>query len=263
MAYMNNLLINLPSGKRLVWYLAAEEYFAKNIHILNQTYTKGKQNSKDNLNAYDGILFTWIVSPTVIFGRHQVMENEVNVNFCRQNNIAMYRRKSGGGCVYADEGNLMISYISPSTHSEQVFQSYLDQMSNTLSQLGYDAVKSSHNDIMIGEHKVSGNACFALPQATIVHGTLLYDVNFEILQQAITPSREKLAKHGVQSVRQRVMNLKDIYPANGMIINSVLCLSRIIKSIWCNASYELTDRDLAAINSIEQEYLDPAFISRL
>ena len=263
MAYMNNLLIHLPSGKRLVWYLAAEEYFAKNIHLLNQTYTKGKQNADDNPNAFDGILFTWIVSPTVIFGRHQVMENEVNVDFCHQNNIAMYRRKSGGGCVYADEGNLMVSYISPSTHSEQVFQSYLDQMSNTLSQLGYNAVKSSHNDIMIGEHKVSGNACFALPQATIVHGTLLYNVNFEILQQAITPSREKLAKHGVQSVRQRVMNLKDIYSANNIAINSTRHLSQTIESIWCNTSYELTDSDLAAINAIEQEYLDPAFISRL
>lgn len=263
MAYMNNLLIHLPSGKRLVWYLAAEEYFAKNIHLLNQTYTKGKQNADDNTNAFDGILFTWIVSPTVIFGRHQVMENEVNVDFCHQNNIAMYRRKSGGGCVYADEGNLMISYISPSTHSEQVFQSYLDQMSNTLSQLGYNAVKSSHNDIIIGEHKVSGNACFALPQATIVHGTLLYNVNFEILQQAITPSREKLAKHGVQSVRQRVMNLKDIYSANNIAMNSTQYLSQIIESIWCNTSYELTDSDLAAINAIEQEYLDPAFISRL
>ena len=263
MAYMNNLLIHLPSGKRLVWYLAAEEYFAKNIHLLNQTYTKGKQNADDNPNAFDGILFTWIVSPTVIFGRHQVMENEVNVDFCHQNNIAMYRRKSGGGCVYADEGNLMISYISPSTHSEQVFQSYLDQMSNTLSQLGYNAVKSSHNDIMIGEHKVSGNACFAMPNATIVHGTLLCDVNFDILQQAITPSREKLAKHGVQSVRQRVMNLKDIYSANSIAMNSTQYLSQIIESIWCNTSYELTDSDLAAINAIEQEYLDPAFISRL
>ena len=262
MAYMNNLLIHLPSGKRLVWYLAAEEYFAKNIHLLNQTYTKGKQNTEDHLKAFDGIFFTWIVSPTVIFGRHQVMENEVNVDFCQQNNIAMFHRKSGGGCVYADEGNLMISYISPSTHSEQVFQSYLDKMSNTISQFGYDAVKSTHNDIMIGEHKVSGNACFALPQATIVHGTLLYDVNFEILQQAITPSREKLAKHGVASVRQRVVNLKDLNSADNEL-QSTKHLAQVIESIWCNDIYELTASDLSAIDTIEQEYLDPAFIFRL
>ena len=260
---MANILINIPSGKRLVWYLAAEEYFAKNIQRLNQTYTKGKQNTEGNSSTFEGLFFTWIVPSTVIFGRHQVMQNEVNVEFCHLNNIAMYRRKSGGGCVYADEGNLMISYISPSTHSEQVFQFYLDQMSNTLSLLGYDAVKSSHNDIMIGEHKVSGNACFALPQATIVHGTLLYNVNFEILQQAITPSTEKLAKHGVQSVRQRVMNLIDILPANDRCVGSIKHLSQLVESIWCNTAYELTDSDLAAIDAIEQEYLTPAFINRL
>ena len=260
---MNNLLIHLPSGKRLVWYLSAEEYFAKNIHILNQTYIKGIRPSEDHLKAFDGIFFTWVVPPTVIFGRHQVMQNEVNMDFCRQNNIAMYRRKSGGGCVYADEGNLMISYISPSTRSEQVFQYYLDAMSECLQNLGYQAVKSTHNDIMIGEHKVSGNACFALPNATIVHGTMLYDVNFEMLQRAITPSKEKLAKHGVESVRQRVMNLRNISPANGEQIPSTAALAQKIEDYWCGVSYELISEDICAIDTIEQEYLDPAFISRL
>ena len=152
----------------------------------------------------------------------------------------------------------MISYISPSSHSEQVFQSYLDQMSNTLCQLGYDAVKSTHNDIMVGEHKVSGNACFALPQATIVHGTLLYDVNFEMLQQAITPSQEKLAKHGVQSVRQRVKNLKSI--ANTLDWQSTQALAQKIKEFWCNQTYIPTEKDIQEIDKIEQEYLNLDFI---
>ena len=247
----NNLFISLPAGKRLVWYLAAEEYFAKNIHTLRQ---------KLGID-FENVLFTWIVSPTVIFGRHQVMQNEVNVAFCQANHIAMYRRKSGGGCVYADEGNLMISYISPSSHSEQIFQSYLDHMSHTLSQLGYHAVKSTHNDILIGEFKVSGNACFALPTATIVHGTLLYDVDFEMLQQAITPSQEKLAKHGVESVRQRVRNLKDI--ANASYFPSTQALARNIEAIWCNQTYVPTEKEILEIDKIEEEYLDPTFISRL
>lgn len=253
----HNLFIHLPANKRLVWYLAAEEYFAKNIQTLQQGFGKGAENAKDIC----GLFFTWIVTPTVIFGRHQVMQNEVNIPFCQTNGIAMYRRKSGGGCVYADEGNLMISYISSSPHSEQVFQEYLDNMSKCLCSMGYNAVKSTHNDIMVGEHKVSGNACFALPQATIVHGTLLYDVNFEMLQQAITPSQEKLVKHGVQSVRQRVKNLKNI--ANALDWQSTLALAQKIKEFWCNQTYIPTEKDLQEIDKIEQEYLDPAFISRL
>lgn len=248
---MQTLYVNLPANKRLVWYLAAEEYFAKQIHNLLQA------NGMD----HGELLFTWIVSPTVIFGRHQVMENEVNIPFCKENNIAMYRRKSGGGCVYADVGNLMISSISASAHSEQVFQDYLDRMSDCLRALGYKAVKSTHNDIMIGEHKVSGNACFALPTATIVHGTMLFDVNFDALQQAITPSKEKLAKHGVESVRQRVMNLKDI--ANTLELTTTQQLAKKIQEFWCNQTYTPTADDLLAIDDIEQEYLDPTFIYRL
>ena len=248
---MQTLYVNLPANKRLVWYLAAEEYFAKQIHNLLQA------NGMD----HGELLFTWIVSPTVIFGRHQVMENEVNIPFCKENNIAMYRRKSGGGCVYADVGNLMISSISASAHSEQVFQDYLDRMSDCLRALGYKAVKSTHNDIMIGEHKVSGNACFALPTATIVHGTMLFDVNFDALQQAITPSKEKLANHGVESVRQRVMNLKDI--ANALELTTTQQLAKKIQDFWCNQTYTPTADDLLAIDNIEQEYLDPTFIYRL
>ena len=232
------LQIITPANRRLVWYLAMEEYLAQDVQ--------------------EEMFFTWVVSPTVIFGRHQVMEAEVNMDYCRMNDIAVYRRKSGGGCVYADEGNIMMSLISPNRHSEQVFQTYLDKMSECLRAMGYDAVKSTHNDIMVGEHKVSGNACFALTNATIVHGTLLYDVDFEVLQRAITPSQEKLAKHGVQSVRQRVMNLKSI--ANRVHLESTQALAYKVEEFWCNQTYIPTENDLLEIGKIEEEYLDPAFI---
>jgi lipoic acid synthetase/lipoate-protein ligase A len=200
------------------------------------------------------------VDPTVIIGRHQVLQNEVNTAFCQEHNIAVYRRKSGGGCVYADAGNLMVSYIARSTHSEQVFQDYLDRMSDFLRHMGYDAVKSTHNDIMIGQHKVSGNACFALPTATIVHGTLLYNVDYSVLQQAITPSEEKLAKHGVESVRQRVINIRDI---EATTIDSTSALAEAVQQYWSEELIEFSQEDLLAIDAIEQEYLDPEFINRL
>ena len=158
-------------------------------------------------------LFTWIVSPTVIYGRHQLAEVEVNEAYCRQNGIAVVQRKSGGGCVYADQGNLMLSYISPSTHSEQVFADFLDFVRSALAAENIPAVTTEHNDILVEGRKVSGAACFTSPTGTIVHSTLLFDVNLDALQQAITPTTDKLAKHGVASVRQRVANLKELTDA--------------------------------------------------
>jgi lipoic acid synthetase/lipoate-protein ligase A len=152
----------------------------------------------------------------------------------------------------------MVSYISRSTHSEQVFQDYLDRMSEFLRHIGYDAVKSTHNDIMIGQHKVSGNACFALPTGTIVHGTMLFDEDFEVLQQALTPAREKLAKHGVESVRQRVCNLKELGEKGAF--RTLEEFERVLVDACSQRRYTLTEQDRQAIDGIEEEYLDPGFI---
>jgi len=230
--------IQAPADKRLVWYLAMEEYLAKQVD--------------------EELFVTWIASPTVIFGRHQVMEAEVNVDFCRANGIAMYRRKSGGGCVYADEGNLMMSMISPNKHSDEVFQQFLDKVSGVLRDLGFAAVKSEHNDIMVEGHKVSGNACYALPTGTIVHGTLLVNVDFEALQQAITPSVEKLAKHGVKSVRQRVANLSQYAAFDS--IKTLDALNAHLIDALCVRARELSNEEIETINVIEKTYLNPQFI---
>lgn len=216
--------------------MAAEEYLAKNIT--------------------EEIIFFWKVAPTVIFGRHQVMENEVNLTYCHGHNIDLVRRKSGGGCVFADEGNLMTSYLSPSTHSEQVFEHYLTMMASALRQLGLPAVTTEHNDILVESEnrngKISGNACYALPTGTIVHGTLLYDVDFEMLQQAITPDHEKLAKHGVESVRQRVINIKPLLEPS-FADRDVIYLKNKLSQLLCLSARELTEQEMIEINAIERE----------
>lgn len=155
-------------------------------------------------------LFTWIVSPTVIYGRHQCAEVEVNETYCAEHGIAVVQRKSGGGCVYADKGNLMVSFVTPSTHSEAVFAQFMEMLSGAFRRLGYDAVTTAHNDVMVGEHKVSGTACYTTPTGTVVHACILYKVNLNDMEQAITPTAAKLAKHAVASVRQRVRNLGEI-----------------------------------------------------
>lgn len=190
--------VDVPTGQTLQWYLDKEIELA--------------QQMGQNPAGEDDLFFTWVVPPTVIYGRHQSREAEVNETYCAEHGIAVVQRKSGGGCVYADRGNLMLSLISPDTHSEAVFERFLQAVAEVLRGLGLEAVTTAHNDILVDGRKVSGNACYALPSATIVHGTLLYDVNLDALEHAITPSEQKLSKHAVQSVRQRVTNIRPLLP---------------------------------------------------
>ncbi len=153
---------------------------------------------------------TWQVGPTVIYGRHQIVEQEVNLTYCQAQNITLYQRQSGGGAVYADEGNIMISYISPSPHSQEVFAFFIQRVAAALRILGYEVVTTDHNDILVNGCKVSGAACYTTEHGTIAHCTMLYDTDLDKMQNALTPSADKLEKHAVSSVRQRVANLRAI-----------------------------------------------------
>ena len=135
------IYIDLPAKERhsLAFYLAMEEYIAR--HFPKNEY-----------------FFMWQVDPSVIFGRHQDVEAEVNAEYCHQHNIKIYRRKSGGGCVYADMSNVMLSCICADDNTTKTFSHYLQLIVETLKDMGIDATYTTINDIMIGDKKVSGNA---------------------------------------------------------------------------------------------------------
>lgn len=224
--------IALPDEKerRLSFYLAMEEWVARRL---------------DEPECF----FMWQVAPTVIFGRNQVMENEVNVDYCHEKGIQMFRRKSGGGCVYADKGNVMLSYVCDGDNVGFTFNKFINMLLLVLRRMGVEATSTSHNDVMIGERKVSGTAFYHLPGRNIVHSTFLYDTDMENMLHAITPSREKLQRKGVESVRQRITLLKDY---TDMSLEEVKSL---IRTTLCVGERALTLSEVDEIERLEEKYL--------
>jgi lipoyltransferase/lipoate-protein ligase len=198
--------------------------------------------------------FMWQVEPSVIFGRNQLIEAEVNLEYCRRHHIQTYRRKSGGGCVYADMSNLMFSYITKEENVNFTFNRYIMMVVHMLQRLGVDARASGRNDVMIGDRKVSGNAFYRLPDRSIVHGTMLYDTDMLNMVGAITPTDAKLLSKGVQSVRQRICLLKDY------ISLTLDEFRQFAHETLCDGDIMLTADDVRAIEELEQEYLSPEFI---
>lgn len=202
--------------------------------------------------------FMWQVAPSVIFGRNQVVENEVNVDYCREHGISMYRRKSGGGCVYADMDNLMLSYISEGENVGLAFNRFVNMVLLVLRKLGIEATGTSHNDVMIGDHKVCGTACYHVSGKSIVHSTMLYDTNMQHMTNAITPSKEKLQKKGIESVRQRITLLKDY-----TTLESVEALKTFIRETLCVGERMLAEQEVREIEALEQSYLHEEFIKMI
>ena len=255
---MTHLTLPTDETRRLSFYLAMEEYAAKSLpHPLQR---RGERQDVAGLfpppleGSGEAFFFLWQVEPTVIFGRHQVIENEVNIPYCREHGIQFYRRKSGGGCVYADKSNVMMSYITRSDEVQTTFKEYMQMVCGMLRELGLEATSTEHNDVLIGDRKVSGNAFYHMPGVSIVHGTMLFDTDMQHMLRAITPPQQKLDKHGVQSVRQRITLLKEHTDI------SIEEFKRFAVEKLCSDELQLTEEDVKNIETIEQQYLDPKFI---
>lgn len=203
----------------------------------------------------DDCLFYWQVEPSVVFGRNQLVSNEVNVDYCRSHGIGMFRRKSGGGCVYADNDNVMFSFITGGDNVGLTFNRYMQMMVLMLRRMGVEATADGRNDILIEGRKVSGTAFYHIPGRNIVHGTMLFDTDMDNMTRSITPPGEKLASNGVDSVRRRVALLKDYIDV------SIDDFKVDIRRTLCDGEHVLTQADVEEIERIEREvYLSPDFI---
>lgn len=235
---MIHIVAPSAEGRRLPFYLAMEEWVAAKLSAAEY-------------------FFTWIVEPTVICGRNQDIDTEVDTAYCREHGIDIARRKSGGGCVYADRDNIMVSVISPHTDVESTFARFAQNLASLLCKLGLDAEASGRNDVLISGRKVAGGAFYRLPSRSIAHSTLLFSTNMENMLRAITPSRSKLESKMVQSVSSRITTVAEHIPW--------LTIEGLQQALTehlggGDPARELTAADIAAIEKIEQGYYDPRWL---
>ncbi|QUB65159.1 lipoyl synthase [Prevotella melaninogenica] len=234
---MKYILLPKPDTiHQLPFYFAIEEYVAR--HYTDDDYFMG-----------------WRVSPTVMLGRNQLIDNEVNTDYCKEHKIDIFRRKSGGGCIYADKGCIQFSYISRAINANEAFAAYMQRMADLLKGLKIDAQLSGRNDILIDGTKVSGCAFYQLSNRSVLHNSLLFDTQLDHLSNALTPAKEKLQSKGVASVRQRVTNVATYTQLD------ILAFMDYVRQEMCGTEVlELTEEDMKEVAEIEKELSSDDFI---
>lgn len=234
---MKYILLPKPDTiHQLPFYFAIEEYVAR--HYTDDDYFMG-----------------WRVNPTVMLGRNQLIDNEVNTDYCKEHKIDIFRRKSGGGCIYADKGCIQFSYISRAVNANKAFADYMQRMADLLKGLKIDAQLSGRNDILINGTKVSGCAFYQLSNRSVLHNSLLFDTQLDHLSNALTPAKEKLQSKGVASVRQRVTNVSTYTQLD------ILAFMDYVRQEMCGTEVlELTEEDMKEVAEIEKELSSDDFV---
>ena len=156
------------------------------------------------------IFLLWSVKPTVMIGRHQITDVEIDKVFIKKHDIQIVRRNSGGGAVYTDPNCLQFSFITSNKSHSDIFRGKVNNIVNAIRKLGIDAEFTGRNDILANGKKFSGNAEYIYKDRMVMHGTILFKTNLDNMIGSLTPDKSKLTTHAVSSVKARVINIGNL-----------------------------------------------------
>ena len=157
-------------------------------------------------------------SPSAVsIGTFQGMKDEVDVDFCDSEGIDYIRRITGGGAVYHDfDGEVTYSIIMPKGHKlapSDILESYellCGGIVKAMEHFGIEAEFKPINDVDVGGKKVSGNAMTRRHGCVLQHGTILLDLDVNLMFTILKVPQEKISDKMIADVKERVTSIRDI-----------------------------------------------------
>lgn len=166
------------------------------------------------------ILFLYINRPCIVFGRNQNPWLETNLSRLAAraadgHPVQLVRRRSGGGTVFHDHGNVNFSVICPPADFDR--NKHAEMVVRALRRLGRPTARVNvRHDIVIDNpvdtsktFKISGSAYKLTRLRSLHHGTcLLNSPNLRDISGLLrSPAEPFIKARGVDSVRSPVANL--------------------------------------------------------
>ena len=151
--------------------------------------------------------------PTASVGRHQVIDRELRLDYCRGHGIEVVRRASSGGALYLDPDQLGFSLIvqRPVAWRELVLAQLLALGSTAvaagLAQLGIAATFKPPNDVEVDGRKIASVFAVCCNDAVLLHGSVLLGADIETMLKALRIPTEKLSSDGLAAARERLTSV--------------------------------------------------------
>lgn len=202
-----------PSNKAQVYVSRSRDPYL-NLSIEHYLLQKSPADST--------ILFLYTNRPSIIIGRNQNPWVEVNLGLLRNGplDVVLVRRRSGGGTVFHDEGNVNYSVICPTLefdrdkHAEMVVRALrrLDVKRarvNERHDIVVDRVVTEDGGEMERPFKISGSAYKLTRLRSVHHGTcLLSSPNLDAISRYLkSPAKPFIKARGVESVSSKITNV--------------------------------------------------------
>ncbi len=161
----------------------------------------------------DTILLVTPDQPYVCIGYHQELAQEVDLAYCREHGLPVYRREVGGGAVYLDAGQLFVQWVfhrpALPTSLEARFELYIRPLVETYQALGVAAYHRPVNDIHVASKKIGGTGAAQMGQAEVLVGSLMFTFDKATMARVLKVSSEKMRDKIFESLEQYMTTLAE------------------------------------------------------
>lgn len=153
--------------------------------------------------------------PSALIGIHQILSDEVKVDYCKQHNVEIVRRITGGGGLYFDEGQIGWELVCDrsalgSLTLSEVTRRICEAAALGLNKLGVPACYRPRNDLEVDGRKISGTGGFFDGSLLLYQGTLLVDFDPAKMVACLNVPTAKLAKRSLDSAEQRIITMREV-----------------------------------------------------
>jgi lipoate-protein ligase A len=184
-------MILISENKNIMHHLATEEYLLRHFDLK------------------EDILYIWPGSRAFVFGRNQNPYIEIQPKYLNDSSILNLRRVSGGGTIFQDEGTINFSIITKDYKNKiNDYQYFLNPLISLLNSYGLNAYFKPKSHLFVDDYKISGNAQAFINNRLMHHGTILFDTDLGIINDALINYHRDASGHQVLSNKQSVINLK-------------------------------------------------------
>jgi len=199
------------------------------------------------ISNFPDLCFLYQNQQTVICGRFQNLNAEINHKSILQNKIRLMRRISGGGTVYHDMGNLNYSFICTRHEGLNYFDYFNIILIETFGLLGLTDLRTNFNNIFCKGYKISGTAQYKSKLKILHHGTLLIDSDLNLLNDALKLNPNYISR-STRSIQSKTANISYFLKESSTSKIIPLFLSALNETIGLNEKLILNDTDNQHIN---------------
>jgi len=162
----------------------------------------------------EGLILLSPGSPYLCIGYFQDADQDVDLAFCNEHGIPVFRREVGGGAVYLDGEQLFWQLVIHKDNplvpagKDAFYRQFLQPPIEAYRALGIPAEYKPVNDIVAHNRKVSGTGVGEIGDHIVFVGNLIVDFDYEMMTRVLRVPDEKFRDKVYKTLRENLSTIK-------------------------------------------------------